>query len=62
MSRTAIKGTINVLDATRKRISYIFDNYDNISLSFSGGKDSTALYYLLSEEAKKEIGNFIYSF
>lgn len=58
MSRTAIKGTINVLEACRKRITYIFDNYDNIQLSFSGGKDSTALYYLLSEEAIKRNRKF----
>ena len=53
MARTAVRGVENVLDATLKRISFLFDNYDNISLSFSGGKDSTVLFHLLHEEAKK---------
>lgn len=53
MARTAISGTYNVLEATKKRISYLFDEYDNIQLSFSGGKDSTVLFYLLDEEARR---------
>jgi len=52
MGRTSVRGIENVLDATQKRISFLFDNYDNISLSFSGGKDSTVLFHLLNEEAK----------
>ena len=53
MARTAISGTKSVLEATRERISYLFDEYDNIQLSFSGGKDSTVLFYLLDEEARR---------
>ena len=30
MGRTAIRGTENVLVAVKKRISFLFDNYDNI--------------------------------
>lgn len=56
--RTAISGTINVLEAAKKRIAYIFDNYDNIQLAFSGGKDSTALFHLVNEEAKKRDRKF----
>ena len=33
----------NVLEATKKRIEFLFDNYDNIHVSISGGKDSTVL-------------------
>lgn len=62
MARTAIRGKINVFDATIKRISYLFDNYDNIQLSFSGGKDSTVLFHLLNDEAKKRNRKFIVYF
>lgn len=44
----------NVLEATRERISFIFDNFDNIHVSISGGKDSTVLSHLVLEEAKKK--------
>lgn len=53
MARTAINGNKNVLTAARERIAYLFDNYDNIQLSFSGGKDSTALFHLVNDEAKR---------
>ena len=58
MGRTTIYGTKNVLDATKNRIKYLFDNYDNIQLSFSGGKDSTVLFHLINEEAKKRNRKF----
>ena len=44
----------NVLEATRKRISNIFDNFKNISVSISGGKDSTVCTFLAIQEAKKK--------
>lgn len=62
MGRTAVRGTENVLEATQKRIAFLFDNYDNIQLSFSGGKDSTVLFHLLNEEAKKRDRKFILYF
>lgn len=43
---------LNVLDAARQRIKYTFDHFENIYLSFSGGKDSTAMFHLVMEEAK----------
>jgi predicted phosphoadenosine phosphosulfate sulfurtransferase len=62
MARTAIYGKENVLVSTIKRISFLFDNYEHISLSFSGGKDSTALFHLVNEEAKKRNRKFILYF
>ena len=44
---------INVVEATRKRISWIFDNFENIVVSISGGKDSTVLAYMALQEAHK---------
>lgn len=62
MGRTAIRGVDNVLHATLKRIAYLFDHYNNVSLSFSGGKDSTALFHLVNDEAKKRDRKFILYF
>lgn len=44
---------INVLDAARKRISKIFDDFPKIYISFSAGKDSTVMVHLVMAEAKK---------
>lgn len=52
----------SVLDATRERVSYTFDNFEKIYLSLSGGKDSTAMFHIVIEEAKKrnrKIGVFL---
>ena len=43
----------NVLEAAQERISYIFDNFENIYVSTSSGKDSTTLYSLTLSEAIK---------
>lgn len=42
-----------VLDAARRRIAFVFDQYENIIVSVSGGKDSTALAHLVLEEAQR---------
>lgn len=44
---------VNVLEAAKSRISFVFDNFTKIYLSFSGGKDSTVMLHLVMEEAKK---------
>jgi predicted phosphoadenosine phosphosulfate sulfurtransferase len=62
MGRTAVRGEADVLNAAIKRIAFLFDNYDNISLSFSGGKDSTALFHLVNAEATKRGRKFILYF
>lgn len=38
---------INVYEAALQRIAFIFDNFDNIYVSFSGGKDSGVLLNLM---------------
>ena len=43
----------NVLVNSKERISYIFDNFENIIVSISGGKDSEVLAHLTLLEAKK---------
>lgn len=62
MGRTAIRGTENVLEATRKRIALLFDMYEYVCLSFSGGKDSTALFHLVNAEAIKRNRKFVLYF
>ncbi len=52
----------NVLDAARERIAFVFDQYEQIICSISGGKDSTALAHLVLVEANKrerQIGLFL---
>lgn len=43
----------DVFTATRKRMSYVFDEFDDIVVSVSGGKDSTVLAHLALLEAHK---------
>jgi predicted phosphoadenosine phosphosulfate sulfurtransferase len=53
---------INVLEATRKRIEWSFDNCEKLYVSFSGGKDSTVMLHLVMDEAikrKKKVGVLI---
>lgn len=51
----------SVLDAARERISFIFDHFENIHVSISGGKDSEVLAHLALAEAgrrDRKIGIF----
>jgi predicted phosphoadenosine phosphosulfate sulfurtransferase len=43
---------IDVLAAARQRISRVFDDFERIYVSFSGGKDSTVMTHLVAEEAR----------
>lgn len=43
----------NVLQASRERVRIVFDNFERIYVSFSGGKDSTVMLHLVMEEAIK---------
>lgn len=41
----------SVLQATKERISTVFDSFEKYYISFSGGKDSTVMTHLVMEEA-----------
>lgn len=43
----------NVFEASKDRVKYIFDEFENIYVSFSGGKDSGVCMHLMCEEARK---------
>lgn len=42
-----------VLEATKDRIKKVFDDFEKVYVSFSGGKDSTVMIHLVMEEAIK---------
>ena len=44
---------MNVVEATRKRLEFLFDEFENICVSISGGKDSTVLAHMALTEAHK---------
>lgn len=50
---------MNVYEAAKLRIEYVFDNFDNVIISFSGGKDSGVLAELAIARARK-IGRRVY--
>ena len=43
----------NVVEAARARMAFVFDHFENIIVSVSGGKDSTCCVYLALTEAAK---------
>lgn len=43
----------SVLEAAKERISFVFDRFERIIVSFSAGKDSGVLVHLVLEEAKR---------
>jgi len=52
---------LNVYDAAQKRLDYIFNNFERVYLSFSGGKDSgvmlnLALSYMKKNNIKTKLG------
>jgi predicted phosphoadenosine phosphosulfate sulfurtransferase len=50
---TKVYNNKTVLEASKERISLTFDNFKNIYISFSGGKDSSVMTHLVLAEAKK---------
>lgn len=43
----------NVLQATQERVIQIFDLFEKVYISFSGGKDSSVMSHLVLQEARK---------
>lgn len=44
---------MNVLEAALRRIRFVFDEFERVIVSVSGGKDSTCLYHLCLAEARR---------
>lgn len=42
-----------VLEAARERMRWVFDEFEHVLVSFSGGKDSTVILHLALEEAER---------
>lgn len=43
----------NVYDESVNRVKYTFDNFKRVYLSFSAGKDSTVMFHIVADEARK---------
>lgn len=43
----------NVFDSAVERISWAFDTFEKLYISFSGGKDSTVMMHLVCQEARR---------
>jgi len=48
----------NVLEAARERFQFIFEEFDHVYLSVSGGKDSSVMMQLARQEAEKMDATF----
>ena len=44
----------NVWDAALERIEHIFDEFDDVVVSFSGGKDSTVTFQQIGRASCRE--------
>lgn len=49
---------MNVFDAARSRLEWVFDTFNKVCISFSGGKDSTVLYHLAAQMAREKRKTF----
>ncbi|HAZ3553714.1 TPA: phosphoadenosine phosphosulfate reductase family protein, partial [Escherichia coli] len=48
----------NVLRAAMRRIEWIFDTFQSVCVSFSGGKDSTVLFHIVAEVSRRKRRRF----
>lgn len=53
---------IDVLTASRQRLEWVFDTFEQVCVSFSGGKDSTVLFHLTAEVARQKRRTFVVLF
>lgn len=61
MRATRTYSGINVYEATQERLKFIFDNFERIYVSFSGGKDSgvmlnSVIDYMRKNNIKRKVG------
>ncbi|EGB2812115.1 DUF3440 domain-containing protein [Salmonella enterica] len=49
---------VNVFQAASARISWVFDTFSRVCVSFSGGKDSTVLLHLVASAARRHCRQF----
>lgn len=49
---------LNVYEAATQRIEWIFETFENICLSFSGGKDSSVLFHIVAAVARRRKRKF----
>ncbi|HDW7644699.1 TPA: phosphoadenosine phosphosulfate reductase, partial [Escherichia coli] len=57
-SITKVRTGENVLSAAVHRIEWLFDTFPSVCLSFSGGKDSTVLFHLVADVARRKKRRF----
>lgn len=43
---------MSVMRAARERVSFVFDHFERVYVSFSAGKDSTVMLHIVAEEAR----------
>lgn len=48
-----VRQAYSVLEAAQQRIRYCFDHFERVYVSFSGGKDSSVLFHLAADEARR---------
>lgn len=53
MTRQHFDGKTTVLEAARARVAFVFDAFESVIVSISGGKDSTVLAHLALLEAQR---------
>lgn len=49
---------LNVYQAAKQRIAYVFDHFERPYVSFSGGKDSTVMLHMVAREARRRERTF----
>jgi len=45
--------SLSVFEAAKERISWTFDNFKKVYISFSAGKDSTVMMHMVADEARR---------
>ena len=64
MNTRRVYGTVNVYDAAQERMKFIFEHFERIYVSFSGGKDSGVMLnlfidYMRAHKITRKVGVMI---